>query len=142
MYLGLRILFVLIRYKNKVHCCTTGWNKSPHYKNEQNYQWLGESSCYLCSGWIQSLSPFSYILVCEKSIRPYFFAKTWWISMKRACMILNLLTHAWIFSRLSIASVDGKQHLSEVVISALVGFSLYCIVLIGRSLLSNALRTF
>ena len=29
------------------------------------------------------------------------------------------------FSRLSIASVDGKQHLSEVVFSALVGFPLY-----------------
>ena len=28
------------------------------------------------------------------------------------------------FSRLSIASVDGKQHLSEIVFSALVGFSL------------------
>ena len=28
------------------------------------------------------------------------------------------------FSRLSIASVDGKQHLSEVVFSSLVGFSL------------------
>ena len=26
---------------------------------------------------------------------------------------LNLHTHAWIFSRLSIASVDGKQHLSD-----------------------------
>ena len=30
---------------------------------------------------------------------------------------LNLHTHAWIFSRLSIASVDGKEHLSEVVFS-------------------------
>ena len=37
---------------------------------------------------------------------------------------LNLHTHAWIFPRLSISSVDGKQHLSEVVFSALVGFSL------------------
>ena len=38
--------------------------------------------------------------------------------------ILNLHTHTWILSCLSIASVDGKQHLSEVVLSALVGFSL------------------
>ena len=38
---------------------------------------------------------------------------------------LNLHTHACIFSRLSIASVDRKQHLSEVVFSTLVGFSLY-----------------
>ena len=38
---------------------------------------------------------------------------------------LNLHMHAWIFSRLSLASVDNKQHLSEVVFSALVGFSLY-----------------
>ena len=32
----------------------------------------------------------------------------------------NLHTHAWIFSSLSIASVDGKQDLSEVVFSDLV----------------------
>ena len=31
----------------------------------------------------------------------------------------NLHTHKIIFYRLSIASVDGKQHLSEVVFSAL-----------------------
>ena len=37
---------------------------------------------------------------------------------------MNLYTHASIFTRLSIASVDGKQHLSELVLSALVGFSL------------------
>ena len=37
---------------------------------------------------------------------------------------LKLHTHGLIFSRLSIASVDDKQHLSEVVFSALVGFSL------------------
>ena len=36
---------------------------------------------------------------------------------------LNLQTHAWIFYCLSIASIDGKHHLSEVVFSALVGFS-------------------
>ena len=38
---------------------------------------------------------------------------------------LHEATHVWIFSHLSIAPVDGKQHLSEVVFSALVGFSLY-----------------
>ena len=37
---------------------------------------------------------------------------------------LILHTHAWIFSHLLIVSVDGKEHLSEVVFSALVGFSL------------------
>ena len=38
--------------------------------------------------------------------------------------IMNLYMHAWLFSCLSIASVDGKQHLSEVVFSVLVAFSL------------------
>ena len=38
---------------------------------------------------------------------------------------LNLYTHAWSFSRLSIASDDGKHHMSEIVFSALVGLSLY-----------------
>jgi hypothetical protein len=38
---------------------------------------------------------------------------------------LNLLTHARIFFfHLSIASADGKQDLSEIVFSALIGFSL------------------
>ena len=37
---------------------------------------------------------------------------------------LNLYTHTWIFSRLLIVSLDGKQHLSEVVFSAFVGLSL------------------
>ena len=37
---------------------------------------------------------------------------------------LNLLTHTGIFYRLSIASVDGKQHLSEAVFSVFGGFSL------------------
>ena len=33
---------------------------------------------------------------------------------------LNLHTHTWIISRLTIASVYGKQHLSEVLFSVLV----------------------
>ena len=37
---------------------------------------------------------------------------------------LNLRVDVWIFSRLSIASIDGKLHLSEVVFSDLVRFSL------------------
>ena len=37
---------------------------------------------------------------------------------------LNLYTDAWIFPSLSIASIDDKQHLNELVFSALVGFSL------------------
>ena len=37
---------------------------------------------------------------------------------------LNLHSHVCIFSRLPIASVDGKQHWSGVVFSALVGFSI------------------
>ena len=36
----------------------------------------------------------------------------------------NLHSNTCIFSRLSLSSVDGKQHLSEVEFSALVGFSL------------------
>ena len=55
----------------------------------------------------------------------FFFAKTWSISMKLAYM-----KRPWTFIRMresspaSIASVDGKEHLSEVMFSALVGFSL------------------
>ena len=55
-----------------------------------------------------------------------FFAKTM-VDLNEARLhkaTLNLLTHMWIFSRLSIASLDGKQHLSEVVSSALIGLSL------------------
>ena len=37
---------------------------------------------------------------------------------------MKLHTNPWILSRLSLASVDGKQHLSEAVFSALIGFSL------------------
>ena len=37
---------------------------------------------------------------------------------------LNLHMHTWIFSRLSETSVDDKKHFTEVVFSALVGFSL------------------
>ena len=60
--------------------------------------------------------------VCWKSTDLFFFAKTWWISMKCTCM-RQPWTFIWlelIFSCRSIASVDGKQHLSEVVFSALV----------------------
>ena len=39
-------------------------------------------------------------------------------------VVLKLHTRAWIFSRLSIASVDGNQLLSEVVFSDLFVFSL------------------
>ena len=43
--------------------------------------------------------------------------------MKRACMSsLRTVIDIVNFSRLSITSVDGNQHLSEVVHSALVGF--------------------
>jgi hypothetical protein len=37
-------------------------------------------------------------------------------------MTLNLHMHAWIFCRLSIAIVDGKQYLSEVVFSVSTDF--------------------
>ena len=37
---------------------------------------------------------------------------------------LNPHTHSWIFPRLSIASFDDKQHLSDVVFSAYIGFPL------------------
>ena len=43
--------------------------------------------------------------------------------MKHAAS-LNLHTYVLIFSRLSIASVEGKQHLSDILFSALVGFPL------------------
>ena len=49
------------------------------------------------------------------------------MDFNEACLheaTLNLHMYANIFSCLSIASVDGKQHLSKVVFSALVGFSL------------------
>ena len=39
-------------------------------------------------------------------------------------MSLNLHTHTWNFFHLSIVSVDDKQHLSEVVFSAVVRFLL------------------
>ena len=65
------------------------------------------------------------IPLCYKSIR-LFFAKPSWISMNRVCM-----RRPWTFkrirellSRLSIASVDGDQHLSAVAFSTLLGFSL------------------
>ena len=47
------------------------------------------------------------------------------MDFSEACLLeatLNIHTHALIFSLLSVASVDDKQHLSEVVLSALVGF--------------------
>ena len=55
----------------------------------------------------------------------YIFLKNL-VNLNEVCLhevILNLYMHAWIFSCLSIASVDGKQHLSVVVLSAPVGFS-------------------
>ena len=67
------------------------------------------------------------MLLCWKSIWPFFFCKNL-VDFNEACMhevTLNLYMHAWIFSCLSIASVLAKQHLSEVVFSALVGFSMY-----------------
>lgn len=38
--------------------------------------------------------------------------------------LLNLHAHAWIFSRLVMASVAGKQQLSDVVCSSRIGFLL------------------
>ena len=63
--------------------------------------------------------------VCYKNIQTTCFTKNWRISMKRACM-----RQPWAFirirefSRIFIASVDGKEHLNEGIFSALVGFSL------------------
>ena len=53
----------------------------------------------------------------KKNIR-YFFTKPLWISMKRVCMRRpwTLIHMCKFFTRLSIASVDCKQHLSEVVL--------------------------
>jgi hypothetical protein len=53
-----------------------------------------------------------------------FFAKTWCISINHACTRWpwTFLHMSELFSCLLLVSVDGKQHLSEVVFSALVGF--------------------
>ena len=60
---------------------------------------------------------YSYTILYLEKYRPYFFfAKTRWISMKRACT-----RHVLVFSCLSIATVNSKQHLSKVVFSALIG---------------------
>ena len=66
------------------------------------------------------VEPRIYIL----SIR-LLFANIWCISMKRACMRRpwSFIRMSEFFSRMKIASVDGKQHFSEIVLSAL-GFSL------------------
>ena len=53
---------------------------------------------------------------------------------------LSLHMHAWIFSHLSIASVDGKQHLIEVVFS---DFSdLYCKETDGTTGAAHLIQTF
>ena len=65
--------------------------------------------------------------VCYKSIRPYFFSCENLVDFNEVRLhepTLNIHTHAWIVSRLSIASADGKQHLSETRFSALLGCSL------------------
>ena len=66
-------------------------------------------------------------MVCYNTIQHFFFAKTWWISMKNTCM-----KQPWTFifmhefsPYLSIALVDGKQLLSEVVFNTLIRFILY-----------------
>ena len=73
-------------------------------------------------------SVYSY-MICLNSIQPYFFVCKNLLDISEAHLhevTLNLHTHVWIFSCMSIVTVDGKQHhLSEVVFSALVGFSLY-----------------
>ena len=68
---------------------------------------------------------FKTCTTCYKSIQPFFFCENL-VDFNEAHLYevtLNLHVHAWIFSFLSIASVDGKKHLSEVVFSGL-GFSL------------------
>ena len=54
-----------------------------------------------------------------KTVSNFFFCKNL-VDFNKAHLheaTLNLHTHAWIFSHLSIASVDSKQHLSEIVFS-------------------------
>ena len=66
-----------------------------------------------------------YITLLEKYLTLFCFAKTWWISMKPLARGDLEPSYASVnFSRLSIASVDDEHHLSEIVFSALVGFSL------------------
>ena len=62
--------------------------------------------------------------IFEKNLSLFSFGKTSWISMKPACSgrSWTLIRMLEFLSCLSIASVDGKQHLSEVVFSALSDF--------------------
>ena len=64
----------------------------------------------------------NYFTICHsvRKVSDLFVAKTWWISIRRAFAPLNLHTHTWIFFRLSIVSVGGKQRLSDAVSSALI----------------------
>ena len=67
-----------------------------------------------------------YNTVLEKYLAHFFFFFNF-VDFNEARLheaAFNLHMHVWMFSCLSIASVDGKQHLREVVFSALVSFSL------------------
>ena len=67
-----------------------------------------------------------YITLLEKYPTLFIFRKLVEFNETRLNKLtLNLQTYAWIFFRLSIVLVYGKKHLSEVVFSALVKFSLY-----------------
>ena len=64
------------------------------------------------------------VLLSYKSILHFFFCENLEdfneAHLHEATVDIHMPT--WIFSRLSIASVDDKQHLSEIVLSALVGY--------------------
>ena len=92
------------------------------------YRWFSSLSCIYI---FFSLSfhiflSYIYILTLLEKYQTFFFENL--VDFNEAPfneLTLIIHMHAWIFSRLSIVSVDGKQHLSEVLFSALIGFSLY-----------------
>ena len=78
--------------------------------------------------WLKDIIVFYHMCTNDcKSIQTFFFSKTWWISMNRACMRqtwIILCMHEF-FPHLSMVSIGGKQYLNEVVFSAIIRFPLY-----------------
>ena len=109
-----------------VRCCISKWKRHP--------QWCGFSTLHTdvhlisCSSLrLTNQMPQNVHYSIRKVSKHFFFCKNLvdFNEMHLHKATLNLHMHTWIFCYLSIASVDGKQHLSEIVFSALVGFSLY-----------------
>ena len=74
---------------------------------------------------IDTLYPHTlYTTLLEKYPTLFYLRKPGGFQWRLHEATLNLHTNTWIFSRLSIGSVDGKQRLNDIVFSALVKFSL------------------